>query len=208
MLASNTINRNGRLRAAKATLAIAILLIGQIAAACSTGPSVRPVAVRYVGAAGSVPVSAGAVEVVKGQERRPHDRIAELSIPTDGSSFEVLVQRLREKAGALGADAVSEVISVYDTPSGLSPTSSNTDLSQDASREAAKVGFTLLVNRPKWVAVRGVAVRLHSRHEGEKSFTVHSGTDSRPSPQQDAHRAGVPIAKIASPGERPPVDQP
>ncbi|MFN0206003.1 MAG: hypothetical protein ACKVS6_06780 [Planctomycetota bacterium] len=205
MLASKTTNRNGRLCAAKTTLTIAILIFGF---ACSAGPSVRPVSIRYVGAAGATPVSAAAVEVVKGKELRPHDRVAELSIPTDGSSFEALVQRLREKAGALGADAVTEVISVYDTPSGLSSTSSNTDLSQDAAREAAKVGLTLLVNRPKWVAVRGVAVRLHSRHQSERSFTVHKGTDSRPSPQQDAHRAGVPIAKTSGPGERPPVKQP
>jgi hypothetical protein len=202
MLVSQTKNRNAAVAPRLGSLLFTVL------AACASEPAVRSVATRYVGASGFQPVSPASVEVVKGPELRPHEAIAELELPADGSSFDVMVQRLRERAAALGADAIVDVNSIYDTPGGLTPTSSNTDLSGDASKEAAKVGVALLIKRPKFVSVRAVAVRLQARHADERSYTVHDKSDSRPSPTQDAHRGGIPVAKATGPGEKKPVDQP
>lgn len=177
---------------------------------CAAGPAVTSISVKYTGSNGFTPVSAATVEVKKERETRPYEQIAVLSVPTDdGSSFETLVQRLRERAASIGADAIVEVDAIYESSGGPpAATSSNTNLPDDAGREAAATGLTLLIHRPKWVSVRGIAIRLKERHLGERSFLVHDPSDNRPSPVQDAQRVGVPKPTPAGPSEQPPVDQP
>lgn len=179
-------------------------------AGCSSGPAVTPVSVRYYGPSGFEPLSPAAVEVRKEIETRPHEVIADLSVPTDGdTTYESLVQRLRERAAALGADAITHVTTVYETPAGgPSTNSSNTNLPEDAGREAAATGLSLLLHRPKWVAVRGIAVRLKERHTNERSFNVHDPKDQRISPVQDAQRVSVPKQATNQPAENKPVDPP
>ncbi|MBI3819757.1 MAG: hypothetical protein HY286_13760 [Planctomycetes bacterium] len=119
------------------------------------------------------------------------------------------MQRLRERAALLGADELAEVIAVYDIPTtGTAVTSSNTGLPSQAGLEAASTGFSLLIHHPKWVSVRGIALRLHEKHLADRSFSVHDPTDSRPSPLQDAHRVGAPPTPPCGPAEKPPADQP
>ncbi|MBL8994462.1 MAG: hypothetical protein JNM63_14050 [Spirochaetia bacterium] len=178
--------------------------------ACSSDPVVAPISVRFSDPAAFDAVSPSAVEVKKVPEHRPHTVIAELSIPTEqGASFESLVQRLRERAASLGADAIVEVNSVYDVPAGgPSASSSNTDLSGDAAREAAKSGLSILLHRPRWVSVRAIAIRLLEKHKNDGSYARTEASDSRPSPPQDAERIGIPTTAKPLPVEKAPVDKP
>ncbi|MBL8695304.1 MAG: hypothetical protein JNJ88_14515 [Planctomycetes bacterium] len=187
--------------------ALALLAALSLPVGCASGPQVSPVTARFLGPVGSTPVPAEAVEVIPKIDRREREPIAELEAKTDGSSFDALVARLRERSGRLGADALVDVRPIYDVGTGGSAASSD-DPNGEVGGEAAKAGLTILLNRPKWVAVRGTAVRFPARHSHEKLFRTYDGTDSRPSPTLAAQQVDVSNRKPQGPAEATPVDKP
>ncbi len=175
--------------------------------ACASGPRVAPISVRYLGVAGLPPVSPASVEIVRAKELRPHSALAQLEVASDGSSFESLVLRLRDRAAALGADALVDVTAVYDVPATGSPQVSSNPTDGNLSGEAARAGLTLLLSRPSWVAVRGIAVRLDERHAGEQPFRVRVEGDGSQSPVQQAQGLEPPENIAERPLEKPPVEK-
>lgn len=187
------------------------LAIASVAAAggCD-GPKVSAIRVRHVGRAGLPPVPEHAVEIVRGAELRPHVVIAELEVPTDGSSYEELVERLRRRAGDLGADVLCNPRSVFDVGD-----SQMTQLPgpprpsmEDQLREATALGVSLLLKRPRWVSVRGTAVLLDARSGENPSDAWIGFEDPTSSPARDV-QASQPVEPPPSPpAESKPADKP
>lgn len=176
-----------------------------IAAACGA-PQVSPIRVRYLGPAGLPPVDPGSVELVRGRAQEPFVPIAELEVAPDGSSFEALVDRLRGRAAALGADAIHDVRSLYEVGSGQVYQSTN-DIGpryEDLIVEAAKAGFSLLLSRPHWIGVRATAIRFDTKSAPLPILTAAGGiTATRPAEPPKA------VASLpAAPVEKPPVEKP
>lgn len=135
-------------------VAIAVLL----AAACASRAKVAPIHVRYLGPATFEPVPTSLVAVVRGPETRPHEKVAQLEVGDDGTSYGELVERLRQRAGRVGANAIVEVAPIYDDP-GLTIPDASSDLAENTTTEAASAGVSILFRRPVFKGVRAVAVR-------------------------------------------------
>jgi hypothetical protein len=185
-----------------------MLLAAALLGGCS-GPAVAPITVRYVGPVGLQAVRPETVELVRGKEVRSHTAIAELEVVPDGSTYEVLVERLRQRAASLGADAICDVHSVFDVGSGQVSSDPRTtpETPEDTLIDAAKAGFSVFLNRPSWIAVRGTAIRLDDIHRGENAKSA-SAPSTAPSTARDVLHGDPPETRPDKPQEKPPVEKP
>mgnify|MGYP003693682113 CR=1 FL=1 len=180
-----------------------MLLVAALLGGCS-GPAVAPITVRYVGPVGLQAVRPETVELVRGKEVRSHTAIAELEVVPDGSTYEVLVERLRQRAASLGADAICDVHSVFDVGSGQVSSDPRTtpETPEDTLIDAAKAGFSVFLNRPSWIAVRGTAIRLDDIHRGENAKSA-SAPSTAPSTARDVLHGDPPETRPDKPQEKP-----
>jgi len=173
-----------------------------VAPCCGGTPRVAPIQVRYQGPSQLPPVSPALVEVVRGPESRPYLAVAKLEIEDDGTTFEDLVHRLRERAGSIGANAIVEVAPMYDSPGPALPqTSSNDALNTgEANRDVMGVSASLLLRRPKFVGVKAMAVRI-----GDLDASLASDA---PSAVSKPDRGAAPPPVPEAPATRPPEEKP
>lgn len=91
------------MRSRRSLLVVAGFAVALLAA-CST---VSVSSIRYVGVPVAAPTAPGAVEVLRREPRRPHEKLGEIVLrPSGNPSLEQLEAALRREGAKLGADAV------------------------------------------------------------------------------------------------------
>ena len=91
------------------TVSIALTLAALTTAACST---VSVSSMRYLGVPQFAPTDANAVEILRREPRRPHEKLGEVYLePSGHPSVAEMEQAIRTEAAKLGADAA---VLVYD----------------------------------------------------------------------------------------------
>jgi hypothetical protein len=180
-----------------------------VALACG-GPTISTIRVRFVGTAGLEPVPAEMVQIVRGPEVRPHRVIAELEVPTDGSTFEILSERLRRRAGDLGCDVICDLRSVFDVGTSEMPQTPGPPRPDrvDMMKDATALGVGLLLRSPTWVSVRATAVLLDSGPMDAAASRMPGIGESSGVAPHEVHDVVRAPTRPPSPPESKPVDKP